>query len=424
MKSTSRASNHASGVRRLPRNVWVMTITSFLNDVSSEMLLNLMPLFLFNVLGVRTSVVGLIEGLSEATASLLKAYFGWLSDRLGRRKPLAVLGYALSTCVKPFLYLADRWLWVLGVRFMDRVGKGVRVAPRDALVADSIDENQRGLAFGLHRAGDTAGAVLGLIVALVIILVVQRDESELSRRTFQVAVLISLIPASLAVLVIALGAKDVARAQSESSPGVARGHVPPLSLRGFDRRFRIFLLVIVLFTLGNSSDAFLILRAQSIGVSVSALMGVMIVFNIIYTLVSTPAGALSDRIGRRKLLVGGWVFYAIVYLGFAGMNARWQVWALMAAYGIYYGLTEGVARAFVADLVPIERRGSAYGLYNAAIGLMAFPASLMAGVLWQGVGAWEGFGAGAPFLFGAVLALGAAGMLAFMPLKSEGNESV
>jgi MFS family permease len=421
MNEATTAKNPA--VRKLPRNVWVMTVTSFLNDVSSEMLLNLMPLFLFNVLGVRTSIVGMIEGLAEATASLLKAYSGWLSDRLGERKRLAVLGYALSTCAKPFLYFADRWLWVLGVRFTDRVGKGIRTAPRDALVADSIDENQRGLAFGLHRAGDTAGAVLGLIVALLIVILTQGNNDQLSRSTFQLVVLISMIPAVLAVLVIGFGAKDVERPQKrELAKTEVKRQSPRIRLRDFDRRFRFFLLVIVIFTLGNSSDAFLILRAQNAGLSVSAVMGVMILFNFVYALVSTPAGVLSDRIGRRKLLIGGWIFYALVYLGFARTSTDIHIWILMAAYGIYYGMTEGVAKAFVADLVSLEQRGTAYGLYNAAIGLMAFPASLIAGILWQGFGRWSGFGAGAPFLFGAVLALAASALLALMPQRSETKE--
>jgi MFS family permease len=421
MNEATTAKNPA--VRKLPRNVWVMTVTSFLNDVSSEMLLNLMPLFLFNVLGVRTSIVGMIEGLAEATASLLKAYSGWLSDRLGERKRLAVLGYALSTCAKPFLYFADRWLWVLGVRFTDRVGKGIRTAPRDALVADSIDENQRGLAFGLHRAGDTAGAVLGLIVALLIVILTQGNNDQLSRSTFQLVVLISMIPAVLAVLVIVFGAKDVERPQKrELAKTEVKRQSPRIRLRDFDRRFRFFLLVIVIFTLGNSSDAFLILRAQNAGLSVSAVMGVMILFNFVYALVSTPAGVLSDRIGRRKLLIGGWIFYALVYLGFARTSTDIHIWILMAAYGIYYGMTEGVAKAFVADLVSLEQRGTAYGLYNAAIGLMAFPASLIAGILWQGFGRWSGFGAGAPFLFGAVLALAASALLALMPQRSETKE--
>jgi MFS family permease len=398
--------------RRLPRNVWVTTVTSFLTDISSEMLINLLPLFLFNVLGVRTTVIGLIEGVAETTASVLKIFSGWLSDRLRARKGLAVLGYGLSTIAKPFLYFATTWGWVLGVRFTDRVGKGLRTAPRDALVADSIDERQRGLAFGLHRAGDTAGAVIGLAIAWGVFLATQRGIAELTRATFQVIVLISVIPAVLAVLVIALGAQEVTATSHETKP-------PRLTLAGLDRRFLLFLVIVVVFTLGNSSDAFLILRAQTAGLSVSGVLGMMLIFNLTYALVATPAGALSDRVGRRKLLILGWGLYALVYLGFARASAGWHAWSLMVAYGMYYGLTEGVAKAFVADLVPSERRGTAYGVYNAAVGITAFPASLIAGMLWQGVGSWTGFGPSAPFLFGAALAAVAVVMLIRLPVKER-----
>ena len=399
---------------RIPRNVWVVTLTSFLTDVSSEMISNLLPLFLFTVLGVRTSMIGLIEGVAETTASLLKVFSGWFSDRLGRRKVLAVLGYGLSTVAKPFLYFATTWGWVLGVRFADRAGKGLRTAPRDALVADSVAERQRGLAFGLHRAGDTAGAFVGLLVALTVLLTAQHT-AALERRTFQIVVLLSLIPAVLAVVVLVLGAREV----KASGAGAER---PRLSLAGFDRRFRLFLGIVVLFTLGNSSDAFLILRAQNAGLSVAGVLGMMITFNLVYSLVSSPAGALSDRIGRRRLLVAGWLLYAVVYLGFSRATAGWHAWALMGVYGIYYGLSEGAAKAFVADLVPSERRGTAYGVYNAAIGLMALPASLVAGILWQGAGGWEGLGPGAPFLFGAVVALLAAVLLALLPERQTMGE--
>ena len=410
------ASEGTAAPGRLPRNVWVVTITSFLNDLSSEMLLNLLPLFLFNVLGVRTTVIGLIEGVADTTASLVKLFSGWISDRLRMRKGLAVLGYMLSTVAKPFLYLATSWGWVLGVRFADRIGKGLRTAPRDALVADSIDERQRGLAFGIHRAGDTAGAVLGLSVALVVLRASQRGVAALTRDTFQTIVLVSLIPAVLAVLTIALGAQEVTPTLRGTTPQ-RRGPVdkPRLTLAGFDRRFRLFLLITVLFTLGNSSDAFLILRAQTTGLSVSGVLGMMVVFSLVYTLVSAPAGALSDRVGRRRLLIAGWSLYAVVYLGFARATVGWHAWILMATYGIYYGLTEGVAKAFVADLVPSEQRGTAYGVYNAAIGITALPASLLAGFLWQGVAGWNGFGPSAPFLFGAILALLAAVFMTQLP---------
>lgn len=399
--------------KRLPRNVWVVTATSFLMDISSEMLLNLLPLFLFNVLGVRTAAIGAIEGVAESTASLLKMFSGWLSDRLGTRKKLAVLGYSVSTVVKPLLYLVTTWGGVLAVRFGDRVGKGIRTAPRDALVADSVDERQRGLAFGLHRAGDTAGAVVGIGIALLILHATQRGSVELSRASFQLVVLASMVPAILAVLVLALGARETRITGARAKP-------PKLTLAGFDGRFRFFLVIIVLFTLGNSSDAFLILRAQNAGLTVPGVLGMMLTFNLVYAVVSSPAGALSDRFGRRRFLVGGWLLYAVVYLGFAKATAGWHTWVLMAVYGVYYGMTHGVAKAFVADLVPAERRGTAYGVYSAAVGVTALPASIIAGVLWQGVGGWQGFGPGAPFLVGSILALVAAVLLASMRGRPTG----
>ena len=396
--TTTQAEDPKTGLRDLPRNVWVVTATSFLTDISSEMIINLVPLFLANVLGVRIGVIGLIEGIAETTASLLKVSSGWLSDRSGGRKWLTVTGYALSTLAKPFLYLASTWTWVLGVRFADRVGKGIRTAPRDALIADSIDQRNRGLAFGLHRAGDAAGALVGLIIAFVAVWAVQGGSLALTRVAFQGAILISIFPATLAVLVLALGARDVLVTGE-------RRRSPDLSLRGFDARFKSFLLITVVFTLGNSSDAFLILRAQERGLSVLGVLALLVTFNLVYTLVSSPAGALSDRVGRRQLIAGGWLAYGFIYLGFALAGAAWQVWLLFALYGVYYGVAEGASKAMVADLVFPEQRGTAYGAYNAAVGLAAFPASLIAGLLWQGIRGWEGLGPRAPFVFGAAMAL-------------------
>ncbi len=389
--------------RRLPRNVWIVTATSFMTDISSEMIFNLLPLFLANVLGIKPALIGLIEGIAETTASLLKIFSGWFSDRLRARKWLTVAGYGLSALVKPFLYGVTSWWGVLAVRVTDRVGKGIRTAPRDALVADSIDERHRGLAFGLHRAGDTAGAAVGILLALLIVLATQAGSVALTRETFQIAVLISIIPAVLAVIVLAVGARDV--------PVTTRRAAPRLSLRGFDRRFYVFLLAVVVFTLGNSADAFLILRAQERGLSTAGVLGMLLTFNVVYALIAGPAGALSDRIGRRRLIVGGWLVYGLLYLGFALVGEAWQMWALYGLYGIYYGTVEGSAKALVADLVPAEQRGTAFGVYNAAVGIMALPASLIAGVLWSGVGGWTGFGPAAPFLFGAILALLATAIL-------------
>ena len=402
-------------IRRLPRNVWVVTITSFLTDISSEMLINLIPLFLSNVLGVRIVVIGLIETVATATVSLLKLISGWLSDRLGVRKWLAVLGYGVSTVAKPFMYFATSWGWVLGVRFADRAGKGLRTAPRDAMVVDSVDENQRGLAFGMHRAGDTMGALLGHAIAMGVVLAVQRGATALTREAFQIVVLISIIPAAMAVAVLALGAREVTRIKRQPTHLSGSGEEARFPKAGFDRRFRLFLVIIILFTLGNSSDFFLTIRAQSAGLSVVGVLGVWIVLNLVYSLASTPAGVLSDRGGRRKLLITGWTIYLLVYLGFALATSGWQVWVLMAAYGLYYGLSEGVTKAFVADLVPDDKRGTAYGVFNAAIGFAALPANLIAGALWQGVGKWKGFGPSAPFLYGAALALLAVVLLVKLP---------
>lgn len=387
--------------RGLPRNVWAVTATSFLTDISTEMLTNLLPLFLFNVLGIHTALIGLIEGIAETTASTVKLFSGWLSDRIGARKPLAVAGYGLSTLSKPILYFATSWVSVLAVRFGDRLGKGLRTSPRDALVADSVKDRQRGLAFGLHRAGDTAGAVIGIGIALLVVTRSGETGAEFSRALFQRIVLISIVPAALGVMVLAFGAREI-------EPEEVRAGSPRLELEALGRPFRRYLLLLGIFTLGNSSDAFLILRAENAGLRVSGVLGMMLSFNLVYAALSTPAGRLSDRVGRRKLLIAGWSLYALVYLGFAFAGAGWQTWALMIPYGAYYGLTEGVAKAFVADLVPAALRGTAYGLFNAVLGITVMPASLIAGLLWQGVGTWEGLGARAPFYFGALLAAASA----------------
>lgn len=420
--SSGGGAGRARGLVRLPRNVWAVTLTSFLTDISSEMLFNLLPIYLFSVLGVRTTFIGLIEGLADTAASLLKMVSGWLSDRWGARKPLAVLGYAVSTVSKPFLYLASTWPGVLGVRFADRVGKGLRTAPRDALVADSVGEESRGIAFGLHRAGDTAGAVVGIAAAMAILSASRGAAGDLSRRTFQAVVLASVIPAALAVLILALGAREVRQRQATKT-GAEDVAQPEPGSAALGREYRLFILLMVVFTLGNSSDAFLILRAKVAGLSVLGVLGMMLSFNLVYALVSIPAGVLSDRVGRRRLLLGGWLFYALVYLGFWRAESGWHAWGLMLLYGVYYGLTEGVARAYVADLVPAERRGTAFGTLHTAVGVTALPASLIAGALWQGAGKWQGFGQGAPFLFGACMALAAAaGLATFLPDKRRGTQ--
>jgi MFS family permease len=392
-----------TGLRSLPRNIWATGLTSFFTDISSEMILNILPLFMANVLGVRTSVIGLIEGIAEATSSLLKVFSGWFSDRLRARKGLAVAGYALSAFSKPFFYFASSWGLVAAIRWADRVGKGIRTAPRDALVADSVREENRGLAFGFHRAADTAGALVGILLALLVVWLAQRGAAQLSRSTFQTVVLISIIPGVLGVLTLALGAQDV--------PIRGGAERPRITFQGLGRRFALFMLIVGLFDLGNSSDAFLILRAQERGLSVVGVLGMLATFNLVYTLISTPAGSLSDRIGRKRVIIGGWLVYGAIYLGVALARAGWQVWLLYALYGIYYGMAYGTTKAMVADIVPQHLRGTAYGTHNAVLGILDFPASLIAGILWQGVGPWQGFGPSAPFLFSAATAFLAAALM-------------
>ncbi len=385
---------------RLHRNLWVTSATSFLTDVSSEMVFDVLPLFLTGVLGVRTAAIGLIEGVAEAVSSFLKVGSGYFSDRTGRRKWLAVAGYAISASSKPLLLVAGSWGEVLGIRSLDRFGKGVRSAPRDALLAESIAPCSRGLAFGLHRAFDSWGAVVGLLIALAVVWSAQKGALALAPETFRLLVLASLFPAFLGVAVLALGAKDVGGTESTASSR------PRLSLSGLDPSFRRFLLAEGLFTLGNSSDSFLVLRASERGLSVAGILGMLIAFNVVYGVVSAGAGRVSDLFGRKRVIGAGWLFYALLYLGFALAREASQVVALFVFYGLYYGLVQGVGRAFVADLVRDRGiLGSAYGLYHAIVGAAALPASLVAGILWQSLGPK------APFFFGASLALAATAVL-------------
>ena len=384
-------------IRDLPRNIWAVSLTSFFMDISSEMVINILPLFLVNVLGVRTSIVGLIEGIAESTASLVKLFSGWLSDRMHSRKWLAVIGYSLSAFSKPFFLIASTWEMVAGVRWLDRVGKGIRTAPRDALIADSIDEKHRGMAFGLHRAADTAGAFAGILIAMGIIWLAQANSLLLTNNTFQIVVLVSLVPAFLAVLILIIGSKEVVT--------IGQRKMPKFAFKALGKPYMTFMVIAGVFTLGNSSDAFLTLRAQSAGMPVVQILVMMMVFNLVYSLISTPAGILSDRIGRSRMIIGGWLIYSLIYFGFAFAQAGWQIFGLYVIYGIYYGMTYGTINAMLADLVPVEVRGTAYGSYNAMIGIIAFPASLIAGILWQGMGTWTGFGYPAPFLFGGCMSL-------------------
>jgi len=382
-------------------NIFFLGLVSLLTDTSSEMIFTLVPLFVFNVLGAGALVVGLIGGLSESFDAIFRIFSGRLSDRIKKRKLLAVLGYGFSTLCKPFMLLASVWGGVLAVRFGDRVGKGIRTSPRDALIADSVGLDKRGKGFGIHRAMDTAGAVIGLAIAAVIIYAIQGGSLDLGKESYRWLVIVGVIPAVLAVLVLLAFVHE--RGLPKSSAPKAADLVAPAA--AFSTRFKLYLAIMAIFTLGNSSDFFVILRAQNLGTNVLNITLMLVLFNVTYVATSVPAGILSDRLGRRGLIALGWTIYALVYLGFALATNIWQVWVLFAGYGVYYGIVEGVARAFVADLVPPARRGTAYGYYHGVVGLTLLPASVLAGWLWSVLSPAAPFYLGAGMAFLALLAL-------------------
>lgn len=370
-----------------PRNVFALGWTSFLNDTASEMIYPLLPVFLTTTLGAGAAFLGLIEGIAESTASLLKLFSGWFSDRIGKRKGLVLFGYGLAAVARPLISVSHAAWQVLLIRAGDRAGKGVRGSPRDALVAASCEESERGKAFGLQRAMDHAGAIVGPLLASGLLFLVPGNY----RLTFALA----SIPGLLTLPLIALGVREI----KPPSPSPVQG--VKLTLAPFSGNFKAYLLILVLFTLGNSTDAFLLLRATTLGVEPALLPILWIVLHLVKMLTSVPGGVLSDRLGRKGVIVAGWLIYALVYLGFGMAGKSWQVWALFAVYGLFFGLTEGVEKAFVADLVPETLRGTAYGLYNFAIGIAALPASLLLGIIWQTTQS-------------ALLAFGLGGALAFL----------
>lgn len=389
------------------RNVFVLGWVSFFTDVSTEMIFHMFPLFLSHLLGVGAAFIGLIEGLGDSVATVLKLVSGWASDRLQKRKGLAVAGYSLSTVAKPFLLLASSGWIALVIRFFERSGKGVRTSPRDALVADSAATERLGRSFGFHRALDTAGAITGIAIAALIVYLVQGWNVTLTLPGFRWLVIIGVVPAVLAVALLAF---LVHERRAPQPGGVDTGTAPTEG--GLDRRFKTFLGIMVLFTLGNSADIFLILRASNIGLSPVHILLMLIPLNVVYAATSYPFGRLSDRIGRKKIITGGWAVYGLAYLGFAVASPAWHVayvLLLFSFYGLYYGAAEGVTRAFVADMVPRAKRGTAYGLYHGAIGISTLLASVIAGVLWEVVSP------AATFYFGAAMAAAAlAGFVLFI----------
>jgi MFS family permease len=446
MNETTPLSN-ATG--RLSRTVIALGVVSLFTDIASEMVYTQVPVFLTVVLAAPATAVGLIEGVAESAASLLRLVSGWLSDRSGRRKPLTVLGYTFGAIAKPLLALATVWPVVLLLRFLDRVGKGLRTAPRDALIADSTPPQMRGRAFGLHRAMDTTGAVIGPLLGIWFL----RHVSPDLRHLF----LFAGLPGILAVVTLILFVREKAPARSPDAgesnltPGSAPGEEPearsatpdtrhptpaperdesapqaaPLqdrqgrpstqkllhAWRELNPTYRQFLWIVLLFNLGNSSDVFLILRAKSLGFTAEELLWLYAAFNLVEALLGYGAGRLSDIVGRRPLIIAGYMVFALVYAGFALVQSRTAVWPLFLLYGGYYTLTQGVQRAFAADLSSTEQRATQIGAYHTVVGLALLPASLLAGFLFERHPA-------APFVVGALTATLSAFLLLTLPRAS------
>ena len=403
---------------KLGRNVIGLGAVSFFTDVSTEMIYPLLPVFLAGVLGANASFIGAIEGTAETTASLLKLLSGWWSDKVSGRKPFVVTGYLIAAIVRPFTAATHSARQVLAIRVTDRVGKGIRSSARDALLADSAAPEARGRAFGFHAAADNAGAVLGPLVAFLILKLhgvgslkagthfLPHDEHAM-REVFW----LSAIPAAIAIVILIVVVRDIPRRDSSARLGEDGGSA---HLGG---RFWAYLVVVLLFTLGNSTDAFLLLRANQLGVPVALAPILWAVLNFVKAATGTYGGQLSDTIGRKPLIVGGWLLYAGVYFAFAWEGGPWQAWGLFAVYGIFYGMTEGTEKALVADIVPRVRRGTAFGWYNLAIGLGALPASLIFGWIW------DQWGSPSAFVFGATLALMAAVLMALVAPSTQPREA-
>lgn len=386
--------------RRLPPTVLALSVVSFLNDTSSDIIYPLLPAFLFLTLGATPFAIGLIEGFAESVASILKLFSGYLSDKFGNRKLPVFLGYSLAAVMRPMLAFVTSWPQVLVVRMTDRVGKGIRGAPRDALIASSVEPENRGLAFGFNRAADHLGAVVGPVIAFTLLTFLAIDPENPTAREYQQVFLFASIPVAIGLFIIVFFVREEKKASDEEDP------IPiKFSLKEFDGNFKRFLGVVALFTLSNSTDAFLLLRAKEAGIAPAMLPLLWMVLHFSKVFSSLAGGNLSDRFGRKKMIVIGWIVYAAVYLGFAFIDSAWQAWALFIVYGTYFGLTEGVEKALVADMVADEKRGTAFGFYNLAYGITVFPASLLFGLLWSRFGAETAFAVSASISVAAAFLL-------------------
>ena len=367
----------------LNRNVFFTGLVSFFMDFSSEMIYPLVPIFLSSVLGINKSLIGLIEGIAESTASFLKIFSGYISDRIGKRKIFLITGYGISTLSRPIVAISTRWWHVLTFRFIDRFGKGIRGAPRDAIIANSTPPSEMGRSFGFHRAMDTAGAVVGPAVAYIILLFFVKN--------YRLVFWLSMIPGIIAVIIIIFFIK-------EKKPDIKKVSMPEISFKKFDWKFKAFIVIVTIFSLGNSSDVFLILRATNIGIKEYLIPLVYLVYNLIYALTSIPAGIISDKIGRKKIIFFSFILFGVIYWGFAISTKIWHIWLLFLLYGIFMGLTEGIHKAYLAGIIPESMSATGFGIYNTFVGLAILPASTVGGYLW------DKYNPAATFYYGVITA--------------------
>ena len=362
------------------KNVFRLGLTSFFTDVSSEMIFPILPLFLVNVLGAPMALVGVIEGIAEGTASIMKTLFGWISDKVRKRKIFVAAGYSFSSVTKPFLALATVWPHVLIVRFLDRFGKGIRTSPRDALIAESVKKKKRGKYFGMHRAMDTSGAIIGVLIAFFI----------LSKyvENYRLVFWLSFIPAVISVLIIIFFVKEAKQIKKKFH----------IKFNGFNRNFKFLIAASTIFSLGSLSYAFFILRAQELGVLVALIPLIYLVYNVVYAFFALPFGRLSDKIGRKNVLMIGYFVFGVMSLSFAFISDSLFAWFLFGIYGLSVAITETIGRTFISDLVQSNKRATALGVYHTFVGLAIFPANFIGGYLWSA------FNSSATFIYAAVMA--------------------
>jgi len=389
--------------RGFNKNVVITGLVSFFMDLSSEMVYPLVPLFLANVLGADKAVIGLIEGIAESTASILKVFSGWLSDRIGSRKWLMAAGYGLAVLSRPIMAMSVSWREVLASRFVDRLGKGVRTAPRDAILAESTETAYLARAFSLHRSMDTLGAVVGPLTAFFIL--------GLFQNNYRLVFWMSIIPGIIAVLLIIFFITEKGKERTLAAQR------PRLTLRHFNWRFRIFIVIAAIFAFGNSSDAFLILKAQQTGIQPTLIPIVYLTFNLLYALSAIPAGMAADRFGKRRIILLGFILFSLVYYGFAVTEDSRGIWGLFVLYGIFMGLTEGIQKAYLATIIPPDFKATAFGVYNTVVGLATLPASIIGGWLW------DAFSSSATFYFGSAMAAIAAVLFVAFISTAKGQKA-